>query len=101
MAEPFERDFGYLVPFLDKVQQAAAQLSDPAARSEATRLAAEEKARWARMRALLAGAAGATASSNPEVSPGPAVRTAPRLGRPEGFTVGSLRPGAGGPRRGR
>ncbi len=55
---PFARDFGYLMPFLDKVAKAAASLPDPAARAEATRLASEEKVRWERLKQLLAGSSG-------------------------------------------
>lgn len=90
MAENFERDFGYLMPFLDKIEKAAGELSDPAAREEAARLAAEEKQRWTRMRTLLGGAKGAAAA--------PAERADLRAEAPRppvapagGFTVGSLR----------
>ncbi|MFP2910613.1 hypothetical protein ACLESD_37350, partial [Pyxidicoccus sp. 3LFB2] len=54
----FERDFGYLLPFLDKVAAAASELPDAAAREELTRLMAEEKVRWQRIQALLGGASG-------------------------------------------
>ena len=54
----FDRDFGYLLPFLDKVAAAAAELPDASARAELTQLMAEEKARWARIRELLSGASG-------------------------------------------
>ncbi|MFP2931240.1 hypothetical protein ACLESO_39835, partial [Pyxidicoccus sp. 3LG] len=54
----FERDFGYLLPFLDKVAAAAADLPDASAREELTRLMAEEKVRWQRIQELLGGAEG-------------------------------------------
>jgi len=64
----FDKDFGYLMPFLDKVGVAASQLPDAQAREELTRLIAEEKVRWARIRQLLGGASGhgaAPASAGP------------------------------------
>lgn len=96
---PFARDFGYLMPFLDKVEKASSTLAEPAARAEAMRLAGEEKARWSRLRALLEGAPGsATAAGPPAAPPGRAepVRSAPA---PEAdvtaprqtWTVGTLR----------
>jgi hypothetical protein len=97
MAESaFDKDFGYLIPFLDKVAASAPTLRDPAAREELARLMAGEKERWARIRELLAGAAGGSptparaASDNPPVArPGE-----PQTGATEtdSFTVGSLRP---------
>jgi len=92
----FDRDFGYLMPFLDKVAQAASELPDPAAREELSRLVAEEKGRWARIQALLGGAK-ASAAPAPRVEP--SVRRAPPRApaprdedrRPPGLTVGSLR----------
>ena len=95
MAEgQFDKDFGYLMPFLDKVTAAAANLTDSAARTELTKLMAEEKARWARIRQLLAGASGQSspaATSNPASSPAPAPESQPAR-EPLSFTVGSLRP---------
>ncbi|HKQ08834.1 MAG TPA: hypothetical protein VJ464_27175 [Blastocatellia bacterium] len=105
MAGEFDKDFGYLMPFLDKVAAAAASLADPAARTELTRLIAEEKARWARIRELLGGASGrattapaATTAPTTTIAPTtpanpinpPAVASAAR--EPFSFTVGSLRP---------
>ena len=52
----FDKDFGYLMPFLDKVTAAARGLSDPAAREELTQLVGGEKERWTRIRQLLSGA---------------------------------------------
>ena len=100
MAGEFDKDFGYLMPFLDKVAGAAASLADPAARSELTRLIAEEKARWARIRELLGGASGRaatapTATTAPTTPTGPTnlPAAAPSAARePFSFTVGSLRP---------
>ena len=71
----FDRDFGYLLPFMDKVAAAAGTLPDPAARAELQRLMAEEKQRWARVRQLLAGASGGRAASAAQA---PAARAAPR-----------------------
>jgi len=91
----FERDFGYLLPFLDRVGQAAAGLADPAARARLTALVAEEKARWPEIRALLAGGpvtpppTPAAARREEAVGAGPVAR-APS--DPTRLTVGSLRP---------
>ncbi len=100
MANPdaFDRDFGYLMPFLDKVAAAAAELEDPAAREELSRIIDEEKVRWERVRELLRGAAG----SRPAPANRPAAssqtlarssadginRVAPTM---TGLTVGSLK----------
>lgn len=84
----FARDFGYLMPFLRKVEQAAQQ-SDS---TELRQLVAGEAQRWGRIQQLLGGAT-ATAASAPAAS-GPS--------RPTGgagangtvarvLTVGSLR----------
>ena len=99
MAGEYDKDFGYLMPFLDKVAATAASLADPAARTELTRLVAEEKARWARIRELLGGASGraTTASTAPTATTAQANSTnppaaAPTAREPFSFTVGSLRP---------
>jgi len=96
MAGEFDKDFGYLMPFLDKIAGAAGSLADPAARAEFTKLLADEKAKWARIRELLGGAAGqattapAAAASDShdkgQAAASPAAREA------FSFTVGSLRP---------
>ena len=94
MANPggFDKDFGYLMPFLDKVAAAASQLPDAGARAELQKLMGEEKQRWARARQLLAGAQAqgtdAGAAAPPAARPGsPRVQAeSPRL------TVGSLKP---------
>jgi len=90
----FDKDFGYLMPFLDKVAAAASNLSNPAARSELTQLIAEEKRRWVRVRELLSGNASPLKPRSDEADTrlgsdeASAARTRPT------FTVGSLRPGA-------
>jgi hypothetical protein len=96
--EAFDRDFGYLMPFLDKVAAAASELQDPAAREELARLMAEEKARWNRIRELLRGAGGSKAAMPPrEGAPAQTLarssadginRVAPQM---TGLTVGSLK----------
>jgi hypothetical protein len=112
---PFARDFGYLIPFLDKVEKAAGALTDPSARAEAMRLAGEEKARWNRLRALLEGAPGGSAAepgpvrAEPDLTarePAPTVRAEPgrsaivtasesgrgaTVSQPRAWTVGTLR----------
>ncbi|NPC73704.1 hypothetical protein HPP05_28510 [Corallococcus exiguus] len=109
MATPnFERDFGYLLPFMDKVAAAASDLPDASAREELVRLVAEEKVRWERIRELLQGATGqGGASKGPaqkaSASKAPSPAAAPPLARVSadgvnrvaqreaGFTVGSLK----------
>jgi len=102
MAEgQFDKDFAYLIPFLDKVAAAAGGLSDPASRDELTKLMADEKSRWTRIRSLLSGATGQSAKSGTQASAatqaepskpdqGSQRSTVPR--EPLRFTVGSLRP---------
>ncbi len=98
--DQFEKDFGYLMPFLDKVAEAANSIQDQAAREEFIRLVGGEKARWTRIRQLLSGAPAspkalpsqplsesknepaAPSRSNDEAKPRPVLR----------FTVGSLKP---------
>lgn len=93
MAGEFDKDFGYLMPFLDKIAAAAGSLADPAARSELTKLIADEKARWARIRELLGGAAGqATAAPTAASGSQNDAQAAPALRESFSFTVGSLRP---------
>lgn len=98
----FDKDFGYLMPFLDKVAAAASGLPDASARSELVRLMAEEKARWQRIRELLGGAQGRGAeaaspgASSPSVAPPLARASSDNLHRvaplAAGLTVGSLKP---------
>jgi hypothetical protein len=59
-SEQFDKDFGYLMPFLDKIAAAAGGIADPAAREEFARLVAGEKDKWARIRQLLSGRPRAT-----------------------------------------
>ena len=95
MAEgQFDKDFGYLMPFLDKVAASADNLSDPAAREELKRLIADEKPRWSRIRQLLSGASGQSPSANQaRANPAPS-RAESSVTEKEtwSFTVGSLRP---------
>lgn len=82
------RDFGYLMPFLDRMETAA-RTAPPAVRGELQALVKGEKERWRRIEALLSG----------EVAPPPAAppSTVPTARRaepsPGGFTIGSLRRG--------
>ncbi len=100
MAAPgaFDKDFGYLMPFLDKVAAAAGDLSDPAAREELNRLLAEEKVRWQRIRELLKGASGGVSvprAPSPSVAPALARSSGDGINRVSpvmaGLTVGSLK----------
>jgi hypothetical protein len=95
--DAFDRDFGYLMPFLDKVAAAAAELEDPAARSELARIIDDEKVRWERVRELLRGSAGKSA---PASRPAPSSQTLARSSADginrvaptmTGLTVGSLK----------
>lgn len=89
----FERDFGYLMPFFDRISGASADLS-PEARAELQRLLSGEKEKWQRIRALLGGSAGSAASTGPSNAgrgpqAAPKSTTAPELSPT--LTVGSLR----------
>lgn len=90
----FDRDFGYLIPFLEKVTNAAESMSSPAG-AELRDLLSGEVAKWNRIRALLSGAA-----SQPAPTPrtrGPAPTPSPEQTMREvspyasSMTVGSLR----------
>ncbi len=83
----FDRDFGYLLPFFDRVEAAASELTAPGAADELRQLMAGEKARWTRIRELLAGSS-ATAQGEP-AQPAPAQPASSQL--PSGFTIGPLR----------
>ncbi|HEX5735840.1 MAG TPA: hypothetical protein VF131_23640 [Blastocatellia bacterium] len=97
-ASAFDKDFGYLIPFLGKVAEAANTITDPAAREELKRLVAGEQAKWLRIQQLLSGA---TAQAAPPANPSTAAAektaagaTAPAVPQPapeRRFTVGSLR----------
>ena len=98
-ASGFDKDFGYLMPFLGKVAEAANTITDPAAREELKRLVAGEQSRWLRIQQLLSGAAAqAAAPANQRLSQArrqrsPLLRLPGRSLPPERrFTVGSLRP---------
>ena len=86
----FEKDFGYLMPFLDKIAAAASTLPDQAARGELVQLITDEKRRWARIRQLLSGKT-STGESKPiaTAAAGEAPSASAKL-QPS-FTVGSLR----------
>lgn len=110
----FDKDFGYLIPFIDKITEAAKSVADPATRDELLQLVGGQQQRWARIRELLSGADAAPA---PSVAKGEAVASArsraaspakdvmsKRMAETEAarqsftgteartFTVGSLRP---------
>jgi hypothetical protein len=91
MAGEFDKDFGYLMPFLDKIGEAAKSLSNPAAREELRELIAGEKGRWARIRDLLADRD--APAKAPSAAGSPAKSEAPLAGPPAlpQFTVGSLK----------
>ena len=98
-ASGFEKDFGYLMPFIEKVAEAANAMGDAAAREELKRLVAGERARWLRIQELLSGAAARPAQpgNGPPVThakvavDSPAAAEAPPAPVRQ-FTVGSLRP---------
>ena len=97
MAGQFDKDFGYLLPFLDKIAQAADSLSNPAAGRELKELVAGEKARWNRIRELLDTPAKAAAPTGASAPPGRAAEGAapptppPDRPAPPQFTVGRLK----------
>jgi len=86
----FDRDFGYLMPFLDKLEAHAAGLPEGAAREELLQLVAEEKARWPRIRELAGGASGQGAgeAGKGRVAPLPAL-TPGMQGVPKGAPRGA------------
>lgn len=117
MATGFDRDFGYLLPFLDRVTRAASDHPDAQVRAELSGLLADEKARWTRVRDLLAARPGVArvasaptleATEDARLAPAPppsasraakqnGAVTAATLGEREAFpkvlTVGPLRNG--------
>jgi hypothetical protein len=94
MAQPagFDRDIGYLMPFLDRVSAAADTLQDPTAREELKRLMAEEKARWARIQQLLGGAAGQATSTPAGAPTSGTMARAPELARSRGDEINREQP---------
>jgi hypothetical protein len=96
--EQFDKDFGYLMPFLDKVAAAAKNIEEPAAREELARLMSDEKAKWSRVRQLLSNPQGQPenpSAQSASTASGEAHRAAETSTTREAFTftVGSLRPG--------
>jgi hypothetical protein len=92
-AGQFDKDFAYLMPFIDKISAAATGLPDPAARAELSSLIADEKQRWGRIRQLLSGASGKISQpSGPSarITNSETAETSVTRDRPS-FTVGSLR----------
>lgn len=90
----FDKDFGYLMPFLDKVISSADSISDSAARQELTALIAGEKSRWLRIRQLLSGNAGGpqVKRRQPDIHSNESIQASESPTRPEWqFTVGSLK----------
>lgn len=81
----FARDLGYLDKFFDKLDAAAKELGD-ARGSRLSTLVEEERARWAEIKSILAGAAAATAPSS---SSQPAAATADVHAAPVGSTKGA------------
>ena len=85
----FDRDFGYLMPFFDRIASASEGLS-PESRAELARLMAGEKEKWQRIRAMLSGSAVVPTPAQRGPTPARPAR-GPEL--PPGLTVGSLRRG--------
>jgi hypothetical protein len=79
MQDGFEKDFGYLMPFIDRIAAAANHIADDAAQEEFTLLVSDERARWTRIRQLLSGAQAQPQQASEESKP------------QFQFTVGSLR----------
>jgi hypothetical protein len=97
VAGPFDKDFGYLLPFLDKIAQAADSLSNPAASRELKELVSGEKTRWIRIRELLdsptkaTGSASAAAPTRPAADVAAAPTSPSDRPAPPQFTVGRLK----------
>ena len=89
MAEqsPFAKDFGYLIPFLDKVKAHVEGLPEGPGKAELQGLLASQVTDWKRVKALLSGA---EASGDP--SPESADQKSPDAPAPEGSTPASLAP---------
>jgi hypothetical protein len=91
----FDRDFGYLIPFLDRVSAAADNMS-PESRAELQRLLSGEKEKWQRIRSLLTGGAAAAPAPSAAATAATRAGTAPKSAAPAlptSLTVGSLRGG--------
>lgn len=83
MQDRFEKDFSYLMPFIDRIAAAAREIPNEASREEFTRLVSDERARWSRIREILAGAVEAPQDQS---------QTESEESKPQfQFTVGSLR----------
>lgn len=101
---PFARDFGYLGPFLQKVEAHARGLPESQARAELLQILAGAPERWARIQALLSGAQPAApqdeggAGAGPPDPPAPDAPEAapPPRAHAWGWSVGSLAEGGGG-----
>ena len=91
-ASEFDKDFGYLMPFLGKVAEAANTITDPAAREELKRLVAGEKSKWLRIQQLLSGATAQDAAPANPTAVAATMTAGPQPPPERQFTVGSLRP---------
>jgi hypothetical protein len=85
----FDRDFGYLMPFLDKVR-AAGEALPLGPREEMAALLQGEKERWTRIRELLSGGTRADTARGSAPAPAQAHAGVSPAGR-LGFTIGTLR----------
>jgi hypothetical protein len=79
----FEKDFGYLMPFLDRVQQEASKVGGDELKS----LLKDESQKWQRIRQLLSQKDGAASPTKKTSQPAKAEAEAPV----KMLTVGSLR----------
>ena len=85
----FDKDFGYLMPFLDRLSEAARNLAGKESNNELTLLIAEEKRRWARIRELLSADASSDATTPDNTKALHPLGESPKPAHT--FTVGSLR----------
>lgn len=85
----FATDLGYLEKFFAKLERHASAMTDAGAASRLTGLLAEERARWAEIRALLEGKA-PRSGSPPAAGEAAGERIESARPAPPGFTVGSL-----------
>jgi hypothetical protein len=89
MPHPFDRDLGYLLPFLGRVAAYAEAQPEPLRGALLAELDGEA-ARWAKIQALLDGAAtSATTRATTTDAPHKAAET-PRPGVTGGWTIGPL-----------